>query len=106
LQLNPEFVSGTWDDVSGQAVIRLLFDAIMDDSVVPAVGSWVLKLDGVIRPVQGIFWDDHHTLRLVSDPGISAVDPVTIELTVEDDNLHALAGKNVLPFGPETMVAL
>ncbi len=106
MQVNPEFVSGNWEDVSSQAVVRLTFDAIMDQTVVPAVGSFDLQLNGLNRPVQGIFWDSSTVLRLVSDSGIPTVDPVTIELLVEDNMLHQLAGPNVLPFGPETIPEL
>ena len=105
-QLNPEFVSGTWVDVSGQVVIRLLFDAVMHTAHVPLVASFDLKLDGVDRPIQGIFWDSPSVLRLVSDPGVPVVEPTTIELTVEDSDLHQLDGPNVLPFGPETLPEL
>lgn len=78
----------------------------MDTAVVPDVSSFELKLATVVRVVDSIFWDSDTVLRLVSASGIPAVDPVTIELLVEDDNLHQLAGKKVLPFGPETLVEL
>lgn len=105
-QLNPEFVSGTWADVSGQVVVRLLFDAIMDTSVVPDVSSWELRLATVVRAVESIIWDSSTELRLVSVIGIPAVDPVTIELLNSDVNLHQLGGEVVLPFGPETLPEL
>ncbi len=78
----------------------------MDTSIVPAVGSFELILDALPRAVESISWDDPTTLRLVSVTGIPAVEPVTIELLVEDPLLHALAGRPVLPFGPETLPML
>lgn len=78
----------------------------MDTAVVPAVGSWDLENNGVDRAIDSIFWDSPTVLRLVSAVGAVGVNPVTIELLVEDANLHRLGGGNVLPFGPETLVEL
>ena len=106
LQLNPEFVSGTWENSLGKVIVRLLFDAVMDTSVLPDVTNLALTLNSLVRGIDTVAWDSSTALRLVSDAGIPAVAPVTIELEVEDQNLHQLAGKNVLPFGPETLPEL
>ncbi len=87
-------------------MVRLLFDATMDTSVIPAVGSFALIVEAVPRAVESISYDDPTTLRLVSETAIPAVDPVTLELLVEDPLLHALGGRPVLPFGPETLPVL
>lgn len=106
LQLNPEFVSGNWTAPAGTTQVFLTFDANMDLSVTPATASFELTLDGVTRGVNTATWISPRVLFLDSVAGIPPVDPVTIELLVEDNDLHALAGNNVLPFGPETIPEL
>lgn len=73
----------------------------MDTLVTPANTSWAMEIDSIPRPVTAQSWDDDTHIRLQSDSGAAPSVDVTIELLVEDDMLHALAGRNVLPFGPE-----
>lgn len=103
LQPNPEFSSGFWAADTGHTDVLITFDSVMSTGVLPAVGNFTLKLAGVTRLVDTVEWNTPTELRLNSATGIPAVDPVTIELTLEDPGLHALGGKNVLPFGPETV---
>ena len=100
LQLNPEFDSGVWENQAGATNVTLMFDATMDTTVLPSPGSFELELDGVIRAIDSFAWSASNVLVVTSVVGIPAVDPVKITLLAEDDNLHALSGRNVLPFGP------
>ncbi len=77
----------------------------MDQTVTPPNASWALEIDSIPRAVTAQSWDDATHIRLQSDSGAAPTVDVTIELLVEDDMLHALAGRNVLPFGPETVPA-
>lgn len=76
----------------------------MDTSVVPDAVSFEVKLNGVVRAVDLRSWESSNVLLLTTVGGIAAADPVTVELLVEDINLHRCGGANVLPFGPETLV--
>jgi len=78
----------------------------MDTSVLPNVNNFELKLATVIRVLDNVSWDSPTVLHFESVAGIPAVDPVTISLLWGDANLHQLAGKIVLPFGPETIPEL
>ena len=104
-RLNPSFVSGTWVDIPSQVEIRAVFSANMDTSVTPANGSWDVELNGIDRAVDTQSWEDNRTLLLTTVGGIPGSDPVTLELLVEDEDLHRLGGASVLPFGPETIPA-
>lgn len=105
LQLNPEFSSGTWTQPGVSTLIAMVFDSVMDQTVAPAISSWQVKVDGGVKAVGSNNWVDSKTLVLdVFGPLPPSVD-VTVELLVEDSDLHALAGANVLPFGPETIPA-
>ena len=106
LQLNPEFSSGTWDQQALSLEVMLTFDAVMDTSVVPAIVSWEVIKNSITIVPDVITWVGQE-LRLffnviAPSPGANP----TVELLVEDSNLHALAGQNVLPFGPETVPEL
>lgn len=106
LQPNPEFVSGTWTDAAGKIQCDILFDAVMDQGVTPANASWELEINSTPRAVESSVWLSASVLRVTSVSGAVGLDPVTLELIVEDSNLHALGGNNVLPFGPETIPEL
>lgn len=82
---------------------RINFGADMDTSVVPANASWEFKVDSVVRAVTDQVWITTKQLRVNLAPQVAVGVGVTVELLVEDDNLHALGGANVLPFGPETL---
>ena len=77
----------------------------MDTSIVPANTSWTLMVDSGARLVESQSWDDSTHLRLESDAGSQPAIDVTIELNTEHPLLHALAGRTVLPFGPEIVPA-
>ena len=85
--------------------IVLQFDATMDTSIVPAASSFEIKIDSIVRGTDTRTWDDATHLRVATAPGPQPIVDLTIELLVEDPLLHALAGKPVLPFGPETIPA-
>ena len=84
-------------------LVDIVFDAIMDTSVLPADASWQIEADagGLVEVV--ISWLDSSTLRISNFLPAGPPTVITAELLVEDANLHALAGKNVLPFGPKTI---
>lgn len=77
----------------------------MNQTVVPAVASWQLKIDGFIRPVALITWDDPTHLRLASGPGAAPLVDVTLELLNADAGLLSTLSKQVQPFGPEIVPA-
>ena len=105
MQLNPEFSSGSWIHDSPQLFVDITFDAVMDTSVLPADASWQVEADSVGLSETVLTWLDSSTLRILNFLPSPPTTSVTVELLVEDSNLHALAGRNVLPFGPETIPA-
>ena len=102
LPLNPGFVSGAWESDPPGIIAQITFDTPMNTSVVPANASWDLEVDGVDTPISSQSWQTPLILQLetasVSDPSST----LTLELLVEDPNLHSISGmRPVLPFGPE-----
>ena len=99
LPLNPALASGAWETNPPGIAVELTFDTAMNTTVTPADASWELRLDGSGLDTQNPSWLNSFVLRLGT---VSTPDPtstLTIQLLVEDPNLHSLSGmRPVLPF--------
>lgn len=101
LPLNPGFVSGAWASDPPGITVELLFDTVMNMSSVPADASWELKVDGVAVAVADQAWPTSTLLTMITAPTSDPSSTLTMELLVEDPDLHSLSGmRPVLPFGP------
>lgn len=78
----------------------------MDETVVPSTASFELKFDGIVQTIATVAWTTLNRLSLGVLNPTGPPTTATIELLVEDSNLRAVGCNSVLPFGPETLVAV
>ena len=101
LPLNPGFLSGAWETDPPGISIEIIFDTVMNTTVVPDASSFQLLVDTVSVGIDSFSWS---TPTVLSFNTLTTSDPsstLTLELLTEDANLHSLSGmRPVLPFGP------
>lgn len=101
MPLNPGFVSGGWETDPPGITLEFTFDTVMNQTSLPALASWELRVDGIPIAINDQDWISSTVLGLTSASTPDPSTTLTIELLVEDDGLHSLSGmRNVLPFGP------
>ncbi len=96
----PMVASSSWTFSVPTVTILVLFDEIMDSTVLPNFLSFEAKNPAVPKPVTIVQWLGGATLEMTFIEGASPPSAVTLELLNEDPNLRALDLDLVAPFGP------
>ena len=101
LPLNPGFVSGAWQTDPPGISVQIIFDTMMNTTVVPDASSFQLLVDTNPIVVSDFEWLSPTVLAFDTEATSDPSSTLTIELLTEDPNLHSLSGmRPVLPFGP------
>lgn len=86
--------------VAGNVAVRLTWSHPMDQGVNPALGSFLVLLNGAPMPLLAWGWVDSTHSTLQSQPGQPAPVTLTVEQTAIDPLCRCIHGYPVSPWGP------
>ena len=95
----PVPVSGTVTDGATSPVVVLTLSEPMDTDVLPSAADFILK-DGlmVARNNDGASWDDSTHLRITFSPGLSEIEPFTLDYAASGTRLQSAEGAALADF--------
>ena len=97
----PTFLSGSWNwtPAPDQVNVSLVFDQVMNTSIVPALASFKIWIDGADSTPDSVAWSGPSTLLIHRNKAAPPPAIVAMQLLVEDPNLRDnVFGATVDPF--------
>lgn len=89
-----------WEWLQTYILVWVTFKYPMDQTVKPADGLWICKVNEVLKAVLNSAWQDEFTIRLVIGNIFALPDRVTLEYDGPDTDLRTTWDKQWEPWGP------